>query len=107
MDKYSKQLNDYLLMVSRSSLLVSQGDRQNMQVLITMLGPLDEDIIDDHFGLFGHEALSDEDNARKHGTTPQAIQLIVEKDLRRLAITPEWQMLLRQLSPLVRKQLHC
>ena len=42
MDKYAKQLNDYLELMSRSTLLVDEGDRRNMKVLLTMLGPIDE-----------------------------------------------------------------
>lgn len=37
MDKYAKQLNDYLELMSRSTLLVDEGDRRNMKVLLTML----------------------------------------------------------------------
>ncbi len=105
MDKYAKQLNDYLELMSRSSLLVSEGDRRNIRVLLTMLGPIDEEILEARYGLFGHERKSLDDIARRYRLAPDSLADIIAKDLRRLAITPEWQMLLRQFSPLVRSRI--
>ncbi len=105
MDKYAKQLNDYLELMSRSSLLVKEGDRRNMRVLLTMLGPIDEAIIEARYGLFGQARTPIDDIARRYRLTPDSLADIIAKDLRRLAITPEWQMLLRQFSPLVRSRI--
>lgn len=105
MDRYAKQLNDYLELMSRSTLLVSESDRRNMQVLLTMLGPIDEDIVESYYGLFGHESKPLDDIARRYRLTPGSLADIIAKDLRRLAVTPEWQMLLQELSPLVRSRI--
>lgn len=105
MDKYAKQLNDYLELMSRSTLLVDEGDRRNMKVLLTMLGPIDEQIIEARYGLFGQERMPIDDIARRYRLTAENLVDVIEKDLRRLAITPEWQMLLRRFSPLVRSRL--
>ena len=105
MEKYAKQLNDYLELMSRSTLLVSEGDRRNMQVLLTMLGPIDEDILKSYYGLFGCETKPLDDIARCYRLTPDSLADIIAKDLRRLAVTPEWQMLLRHFSPLVKSRI--
>ena len=105
MDKYAKQLNDYLELMSRSTLLVTEGDRRNMRVLLTMLGPIDEEILEARYGLFGQACKPLDDIARRYRLTPDSLADIIAKDLRRLAITPEWQMLLRQFSPLVRSRI--
>lgn len=105
MDKYAQQLNDYLELMSRSALLISEGDRRNMRVLLTMLGPIDEQILEARYGLFGQERTPVDDIARRYRLTPDSLADIIAKDLRRLAITPEWQMLLRQFPPLVRSRI--
>ena len=46
-----------------------------------------------------------DDIARRYRLAAENLVDIIEKDLRRLAITPEWQMLLRRFSPLVRSRL--
>lgn len=52
MDKISQPLHNYLKLAHQSALLVSQADKANLNVLLTMLGTLDKDIIDAYYGLF-------------------------------------------------------
>ncbi len=105
MDKYAKQVEQYLELASRSSLLVTEGDRQNIKVLLTMLGSIDEQIIEARYGLFAQHRIPLDTIAKRYGLTTDSLTEIIAKDLRRLAITPEWQMLLRQFSPLVRHRI--
>ncbi len=105
MDKYAKQVGDYLELMSRSSLLVTDGDRRNMSVLLAMLGPIDEQILEARYGLFGQKRMPLDAIASRYRLTAEALADIIAKDLRRLAITPEWQMLLRRFSPLVRSRI--
>lgn len=105
MEKIAQPLDNFLKLSHQSVLLVSQADKANLNVLLTMLGPIDKDIIDAYYGLFGTTKMSADQLATKYKITPEAIHDIVAKDLRRLSITPEWQMMLRQLSPLVRHRI--
>ena len=105
MDKITQPLDKYLQLASQSALLVSQADKANLDVLLTMLGPVDKDIIVAYYGLFGSMRMSAAQLAAKYRITPEAILDIITKDLRRLSITPEWQMMLRQLSPMVRRRI--
>lgn len=91
--------------MTTSALLVGERDRANMDILLTMLGELDKDIICDCYGLFGKSALSPEAVAAKHGVSPEAIAEIVGKDLRKMAITPEWQLMVQGFSPTVRRKI--
>ena len=43
--------------------------------------------------------------ADKYHVTTTDIQNIIHKDLHKLSITPEWQMLCERLSPMVKKRL--
>ena len=105
MDKITQPLERYLQLAHQSALLVSQADRANLNVLLTMLGPIDKDIIDAYYGLFGTPQASEDQLAAKYRITVEAIREIIVKDLRRLSITPEWQMMLRQLWPMVRRRI--
>ena len=102
MDKIAQPLDKFLQLASQSALLVSQADKANLDVLLTMLGPVDKDIIVAYYGLFGSMRMSAAQLAAKYRITPEAILDIITKDL---SITPEWQMMLRQLSPMVRRRI--
>ena len=69
MDALSNRLAAFLRLMRSSALLITDGDRANMDVLLTMLG-----------------------------------QHIIDTDLRRIAISPEWQMMWRKLPELVKKR---
>lgn len=105
MDRLSEQLHRYLLLAHGSALLVSQADKANLNVLLEMLGPIDKDIIDARYGLFGSPVMPLEQIALRYRVPQSAIQEIIDKDLHRIAITPEWQIMLRQLRPAVRKKI--
>ena len=105
MDTCSQQLHQCLDLMARSALLFTDGDRANMDILITMLGEVDKQIICARYGLFGTARQPLEATAARYGVPPGAIVEILEKDLRKLAVTPEWQMLLSRFPPLVRRRL--
>ncbi len=105
MDRFSQELENYLRLAHSSALLVSQTDKANLNILLEMLGPIDHDIFAAYYGLFGSVICPVEQIAQKYRVPQSAIHEIVEKDLHRLAITPEWQMMKRQLKPIVRKKI--
>jgi DNA-directed RNA polymerase sigma subunit (sigma70/sigma32) len=105
MDAYAKQVHNYLKLMKESVLLVSEGDKANMDILITMLGELDKEIICDYYGLFGTPQKTLDDLAKKHHVKPEVIVEIVEKDLRKIAITPEWQLMQQGFSNTVRQKI--
>lgn len=105
MDRFSQQLDCYLRLAHSSALLVSDADRVNLDVLLTMLGPVDKDIIDACYGLAGKPVTPVAQLALRYRVPQAAIEEIVEKDLHRLAITPEWQMMMRQMRPAVQQKI--
>ena len=105
MDKLSKQLSNYLQLMSQSRLLFGEGDRANIDILLTMLGEIDKDIIASSYGILGYERMTSAVRAEKYHVIPTVIQEIIDKDLHKLSITPEWQMLWQQLSPMMKKRL--
>ena len=104
MDALSKRLAAFLRLMRSSALLITDGDRANMDVLLTMLGALDKDIVESYFGLGNREPQSVEQLAAKHHVSVEQMQHIIDTDLRRIAISPEWQMMWRKLPELVQKR---
>lgn len=105
LDKFSRQLHNYLLLAHKSALLVSDVDKANLNILLTMLGGLDKDIIDAYYGLFGETAKPVEQLALKYRVTQDALREIIAKDLHRISISPEWQMMMRQMRPIVQQKI--
>lgn len=105
MDKYAKQVSDYLSLMTGTTLLVSEHDKANMDILITMLGEVDKDIICAYFGIFANPKQTPGDIAAKYKITPQNVLTIIEKDLRKIAITPEWQMMCLSFPPTIKRRL--
>jgi hypothetical protein len=105
LDRFSSQLDKYLRLAHSSALLVSEGDKANLNILLTMLGAIDKDFIDAFYGLFGEAVKPVEQLALKYHVPQSAIYEIISKDLHRLSITPEWQLMMRQLKPIVQKRI--
>lgn len=105
MDAYTEQVHNYLKLMKESVLLVSEGDRANTDILITMLGALDKEIICEFYGLFGMPQKTLAHIAGKHHVRPEVIAEIVEKDLRKIAITPEWQMMKQGFTDTVKHKI--
>ena len=105
MDKLSQQLSNYLQLMSQSRLLFSESDKANIDILLTMLGELDKDIIASAYGISDYRRMSLSTLADKYHITTAAILEIIHKDIHKLSITPEWQMLWERLSPMIKKRL--
>lgn len=105
LDKFSRQLHSYLLLAHSSVLLVSEADKANLNILLTMLGGLDKDILDAYYGLFGETMKPVEQLALKYRVTQDALREIISKDLHRLSISPEWQMMMRRMKPIVQRKI--
>lgn len=105
LDKFSRQLYSYLLLAHSSALLVSEADKANLNILLTMLGGLDKDILDAYYGLFGETVKPVEQLALKYRVTQDALREIISKDLHRLSISPEWQMMMRRMKPIVQRKI--
>ena len=105
MDKLSQQLSNYLQLMSQSRLLFSESDKANIDILLTMLGEIDKDIIASFYRILDYRHMPLSALADKYHVTTTVIQNIIHKDLHKLSITPEWQMLYERLSPMVKKRL--
>ena len=64
-----------------------------MEHLLALLDPDDEELILHYYGLFGHERRSLDALADERHEQPDATLAAVSRLLRRIAVTPEWQMI--------------
>ena len=60
--------------------------------------------VESYFGLRNQAPQSVEQLAAKHHISVEQMQHIIDTDLRRIAISPEWQMMWRKLPELVKKR---
>ena len=65
--------------------------------IVNLLPPSDDEIFLHSFGLFGHEVMPADKLAKENGLTVEQLLKRVEADVRRLAITPEWQKISGEL----------
>lgn len=105
MKKIYEPLRRFLHLMESNSFLVTDIDKANVDILLTMLGEVDKAILSAAFGLFGASPETRDALAKRYGVSPEAIDEIIDKDLRKIAITPEWQMMEQQFSPLVRSRI--
>ena len=64
-----------------------------MEHLFSLLLPDDEADLAAYYGLFGHERCSLDEIAARHAEAHEDALARIHRSLRRLAVTPEWQML--------------
>lgn len=105
MDRFSEQFHHFLLLAHGSALLVSKEDLANLSSLLNLVAPADRTILISAYGLFGEAVTTVDDMADKYKIDKDVIGQRIERDLRLIAVSPEWQMMLRQLRPAVQKRI--
>ena len=96
MDQLTKPLHAHLVTMAYQG--TTHEQEHQMEHLLTLLAPNDEEAIVSYYGLFGQPRLSLAEIARKRNETPEQALEAISILLRRIAVTPEWQMLQNQLS---------
>ncbi|MGI6231958.1 MAG: sigma factor-like helix-turn-helix DNA-binding protein [Prevotella sp.] len=93
MDVLSKQLDSYLTRMGSLHTLHNRKMEGYIRNLLFLLPPGEGDILAEYYGILGTEKLPLEEIARRHGITLEETQRHIEKNLRQIAITPEWQLI--------------
>lgn len=93
MDALSCELQDFLIRLGKDPGSVSHKVSHYMEHLLRLLKPDEEEVIKQYYGLFGHTATPPESIAAERGTSPEELQTVIAACLRRIAVTPEWQMI--------------
>lgn len=72
---------------------VSHDVAHGISHLLHLLDPSLEDDIVAYYGLFGEERMALADIAARRGTTAEDMMAAIDDGIRKMAVTPEWQML--------------
>lgn len=93
MDNLSTELQDFLIRLGQHPETVSEKMEHYVKHLLQLLYPDEERILTDYYGLFGNSVRRAEDLAHERGLSLPQLTAIIEASLRKLAVTPEWQMM--------------
>lgn len=92
MDALSSELQDFLIRLGRNPDTVSHKVEHYMRHILQLLQHDEEEILRQYYGLFGSGVKTLDDIAYERGVSAERMQTIITASLRRLAVTPEWQM---------------
>ena len=92
MDQLTKELQAFLVQIHYTPDVVSHKVLHYIEHLTHLLEVEDEEMVLHYFGILEHEQLSLDEIARKRKESPEETMSRIDECLRKLAVTPEWQM---------------
>ncbi|MBR1687705.1 MAG: hypothetical protein IJ710_04120 [Prevotella sp.] len=95
MDQLTRELRTFLVKMGMQPETVSDKTEHYMEHLLHLLEAEDEEAVVHYFGLFGEEQLGLGELAAERNLEPEAMLERINQCLRRLAVTPEWQLIVR------------
>ena len=90
----TKQLHSFLVALHYNSETVSHRMSHYLEHLFHLLDVHDEEDVLSYYGVLGYGQLALADIAQRRGLSEAAMMQRIDDSLHRLAITPEWQMIL-------------
>ena len=91
MDNITRELNTHLVRMAYQG--ASHEQEHQMEHLLALLDPEGEELLLHYYGLFGHDRLSLDELAAGRHEAPDETFAAINRLLRRIAVTPEWQMI--------------
>ena len=91
MDHLCKPLHSHLVRMAYEG--CTHHEEHAMEHLFALLPHEDQADLAAYYGLFGHQQCSLDDIAARHAEAPDEALARLNRSLRRLAVTPEWQMM--------------
>ena len=95
MDALSQSLHSYLVKVAYEG--ATHEQEHQLEHLLALLYPEDEQALVSYYGLFGEPRLSLNEIAKKRDESPEKTMETIDKCIRKIAVTPEWQMIYQTL----------
>lgn len=92
MDELSAELNAFLIRLGNDPRCVSEKVEHYMKHILHLLDVNNETLVLRYYGLFGTKKTTPDELARSFGMTPEVLSQVIGRSLRKLAVTPEWQM---------------
>ncbi len=92
MDELSAELNTFLVRLGRQPESVPHEAAHAVEHLLSLLGLPDAEAVKAYYGVCGAESTGLGDLARWHSLSPEAMMERIHKSVRRMAVSPEWQL---------------
>ena len=93
MDALTQSLHSFLVRIGLDSTNVSPQMEHYLEHLLFLLPPEEEEDVTHYYGLFGCERKSLQEIAKELGQSQEDAMERIDRCVRKLAVTPEWQML--------------
>ncbi len=100
MDSLSQELQDFLIRLGKEPGCVSEKVEHYIKHIMHLVYADDEDMLQQYYGLFGNDVKPLEDIARERHVSNETMLKIIQANLRKMAVSPEWQM----VKQLIRRQ---
>ena len=93
MDALTRSLHSFLVRVGLNPMSLSPQMEHYLEHLLYLLPPEDEEAVTHYYGLFGSERKSLQEIAAELELSQEDTMERIDQCVRKLAVTPEWQML--------------
>ena len=97
MDALIRSLHSFLVRIGLNPMSISPQTEHYLEHLLFLLPPEDEEAITHYYGLFGCERESLQEIAKELDLSQEDAMAHIDQCIRKLAVTPEWQMI-RQIQ---------
>lgn len=93
MDKLTRSLHSFLVRIGLNPESLSPQMEHYLEHLLYLLPPEEEEAVTHYYGLFGSERKSLQEIARELEMSQEDAMARIDQCVRKLAVTPEWQMI--------------
>jgi DNA-directed RNA polymerase specialized sigma24 family protein len=93
MDSLTRSLHSFLVRVGLNPTSLSPQMEHYLEHLLYLLPPEEEEAVTHYYGLFGAQRLSLQEIANELESSQEDAMERIDQCVRKLAVTPEWQML--------------
>ena len=93
MDALTRSLHSFLVRIGLNPMSISPQTEHYLEHLLYLLPPEDEEAVTHYYGLFGCERRSLQEIAKGLEMSQEDAMARIDQCIRKLAVTPEWQML--------------
>ena len=93
MDSLTQSLHSFLVRIGLNPMGITPQMEHYLEHLLYLLPPEDEEAVTRYYGLFGQQRQSLQEIAKKLEMSQENAMEHIDQCIRKLAVTPEWQML--------------
>jgi DNA-directed RNA polymerase sigma subunit (sigma70/sigma32) len=97
-DKLTRELHSFLVRIGMQPTSISPQMEHYLEHLLYLLPPEEEEAVTHYYGIFGTERKSLQEIARELKMSQEDAMARIDQCVRKLAVTPEWQMIIKQIQ---------